>query len=52
MPEIVNFRLLANPLNWVVIFAVLYITALIAKIVYSAAASGQSPIPLPFSNAG
>lgn len=45
MDRIVNFNILSNPANWVIIFLVLYLAALVAKIVASAA--GSAPIPLP-----
>jgi hypothetical protein len=47
MDNFINFKLLANPVNWVIIFLVLYLTALLANIVYTSAVTGNSPIPLP-----
>ena len=45
MDRIINFNILANPLNWVIIFLILYLTALIAKVIYGA--STNAPIQLP-----
>jgi hypothetical protein len=45
--ELINFRLIAHPLNWVIIFLVLYAAALFAHMIYTAATTGQSPIPFP-----
>ena len=42
-----NIRLLAHPANWIIIFLVLYLCALCAHVVFTAATTGQSPIPFP-----
>jgi hypothetical protein len=45
MEHVVNWELISNPYNWLIVFAVLYLVALIAKLVYSA--SSNAPIQLP-----
>lgn len=47
MDGFINFRLLSHPANWLIIFLTLYFVALLAKVVYTAASTGQSPVPLP-----
>lgn len=52
MEHVVNFSLLARPTNWIIILVILFLVALIANVLYTAATTGQSPIPLPdFLNA-
>lgn len=45
--KIVNTDLIIHPVNWVIIFLVLYLGALLAKMVYNADQNGVSPIPFP-----
>lgn len=45
MDRVVNFQILSNPLNWIIIFLVLYLVALIAKLLVGA--STNAPIQLP-----
>lgn len=45
MDRFLNFTILSNPMNWVIIILILYLTALLAKIVYNAA--GSAPIQIP-----
>lgn len=47
MDEIINFRLLAHPANWIIIFLIAYLSAMLANIVYTAAKTGKVPFPLP-----
>lgn len=47
MDKIINLDLLSHPANWLIIFLVLYLAALIAKMLHDAAVSGISPIPNP-----
>jgi hypothetical protein len=47
MDRIINFNILANPANWVIIFFVLYLAALIAHVMFKAAFEGGSAIQLP-----
>lgn len=47
MDKIINFQLLANPANWLIIFLIAYLSALLANMVYTAATTGQVPFPLP-----
>ena len=45
MDRLINWNIISNPANWIIIFLVLYFLALLAKVVYDASAS--SPIALP-----
>jgi len=45
MEHILNFAILNNPMNWVIIFFVLYLVALIAHLLVTSTAS--APIQLP-----
>lgn len=44
--RLINWNILGNPANWVIIFLVLYLTALIAKVLVDAS-QGATPIQLP-----
>jgi hypothetical protein len=46
MDRIINFNLLSNPANWIIIFLVLYLAALIAHVLFSAS-QGASALQLP-----
>lgn len=46
MPRLINWNIISNPANWVIIFAVLYLVALIAKVLVGAS-QGQTAISLP-----
>lgn len=46
MPHLINWNILAHPANWIIIFLILYLTALIAKILLQASA-GETAISLP-----
>jgi hypothetical protein len=46
MPRLINWNIVSNPANWIIIFAVLYLVALIAKVLFSAS-QGQTVISLP-----
>jgi hypothetical protein len=46
MDRVINWELIQNPMNWVIIFLVLYFVALLARIVYTAATAG-GPISIP-----
>ena len=45
MLRIVNWELIVHPVNWLIIFLVLYLSALLGKTVYDAAVHGVSPLP-------
>ncbi len=45
MEHVVNWSILSNPMNWAIIFGVLYLVALCAHVLYSAAS--EAPIALP-----
>jgi hypothetical protein len=45
MERVVNWEILSNPYNWVIVFFVLYLVALIARVLDSA--SSNAPIKLP-----
>jgi hypothetical protein len=47
MENIINFNILRNPANWVIIFFVLYLAALVAHVMFEAAFNGGSAIQLP-----
>lgn len=47
MDKIINWQLIFHPVNWLIIFLVLYFCALLAKLIYDSATTGQSPIPFP-----
>ena len=49
MDHVINWRLIIHPVNWLIIFLVLYFVALLARIIYTAAMTGQSPIPFPIA---
>lgn len=44
--RLINWNILGNPANWIIIFAVLYLVALVAKVLADAA-QGQSVLQLP-----
>lgn len=46
MDRLINFGLLSNPANWIIVFLVLYLVALIAHVLTNAAQNG-APIQLP-----
>ena len=46
MEKIINFNLLSNPANWVIIFFVLYLCALIAQVLFNAS-QGKTVLSLP-----
>lgn len=46
MNNFLNFNILGNPANWLIVFFVLYLVALVAHVLYGAAANG-SPLQLP-----
>ena len=46
MPTLINWNIVSNPANWLIIFLVLYLVALIAQLIYSAS-QGNSLISLP-----
>lgn len=46
MDRVINFNILANPANWLIVFFVLYLVALIAHVLTNAATNG-APIQLP-----
>jgi hypothetical protein len=46
MDRVINFNILANPANWLIVFFVLYLVALIAQVLAEAATNG-APISLP-----
>jgi len=45
MDRVINWDLLSNPFNWVIIFAVLYLSALIATVLARAAQQGTPLAP-------
>ena len=45
MDRIVNWELISDPRNWVIVFIILYLVVLIAHTLYMAA--GSAPIALP-----
>jgi hypothetical protein len=45
MDRVVNWELISNPANWLIVFVTLYLVALIAHLLYSASAG--APIQLP-----
>lgn len=45
MEHVVNWELISDPRNWVIVFIVLYLVALIAHVLYMSA--GSAPIQLP-----
>ena len=45
MDHVINWDLIADPRNWIIIFFTLYLVALIAKMI--ADASAGAPIKLP-----
>lgn len=46
MDRVLNFNILGNPANWLIVFGVLYLVALIAHVIVNAAQNG-APIQLP-----
>jgi hypothetical protein len=46
MDRIINFNILSSPANWVIIFFVLYLVALIGQVLYQAS-KNASVIQLP-----
>ena len=46
MESIVNTELLSNPANWIIIFIVLYLVALIMRVIIQSATTNP-PISLP-----
>lgn len=47
MDRVINWAILANPANWLIVFFVLYLAALLAHILYQAAVNGNTAISLP-----
>jgi hypothetical protein len=47
MDRLINWNIISNPANWLIIFFVLYLVALIAKALMQAAKEGGSVISLP-----
>jgi len=47
MDNFINVRLLAHPANWIIIFLIAYLSAMLANVVYTAATTGKVPFPLP-----
>lgn len=45
MDRVVNWDLISDPKNWLIVFLTLYLVALIAHVLYMSA--GQAPIQLP-----
>ena len=45
MDHVINWQIISNPFNWIIIFGVLYLTALVAHLIVSSANS--APIALP-----
>lgn len=45
MDHVINWELISNPKNWVIVFLTLYLVALIAHMISSAASN--APISLP-----
>jgi len=50
MDRVVNWELISDPRNWVIVFIVLYLVALIAHTLYLSA--GSAPIQLPSGISG
>lgn len=46
MERIINPAIIGNPMNWVIIFFVLYLCALIAQVLYNAS-QGKTILSLP-----
>jgi hypothetical protein len=46
MDKVINWELIKNPYNWVIVFLILYFVALLARIVMTAA-EGGGPISFP-----
>lgn len=46
MPHLINWNILSHPANWIIIFLILYLTALIAKVLVDAS-NGDTAISLP-----
>lgn len=46
MPRLINWNIIGNPANWVIIFFVLYLVALVAKVLVDAS-QGNTAISLP-----
>lgn len=44
--RLINWTILGNPANWIIIFLVLYLMALVAKVLLDAS-QGATPISLP-----
>jgi hypothetical protein len=44
---LINWNLISNPANWLIIFFVLYLLALLAYVLYQAAVKGNPVIQLP-----
>jgi hypothetical protein len=51
MDRVVNWELIKNPMNWVIIFLTLYFVALVGRIVFTAA-EGGGPISFPSLSIG
>lgn len=47
MDRVINWNIISNPANWIIVFFVLYLVALIAHVLYQAAIHGNSAISLP-----
>lgn len=46
MDRVINWPLIGNPANWIIVFGILYLVALIAHVIVNAAQNG-APIQLP-----
>jgi hypothetical protein len=46
MDRVINWAIIGNPANWLIVFFVLYLVSLIAKVLYEAT-QGQTAISLP-----
>jgi hypothetical protein len=46
MDRVLNFALIANPANWIIVLLILYVVGLVAKVLFQAA-QGQSILQLP-----
>lgn len=46
MDRVINWNILGNPANWLIVFMILYLVALIAHVLTNAAQNG-APIQLP-----
>lgn len=46
MDRVINWTIIGNPANWIIVFFVLYLVSLIAHVLYQAS-QGQTAIQLP-----